>query len=108
RGTEPAEHPWFAGHLGRRALDLKPPTGFFRDLVVEAKGEHAGRLDIKHGGIPIGTNIAGAPDTRAGRSDKGTLERLRAVSEAGQISDGSREGLEETFRLLWAIRLEHQ
>ena len=36
------------------------------------------------------------------------MERLRAASESGQISDGSREGLEETFRLLWAIRLEHQ
>jgi CBS domain-containing protein len=106
--SAPQAYPMFVRHLSRRALDLKPPTGFFRDLVVEAKGEHAGRLDIKHGGITIVTNIARAYDIRTGRSDKGTLERLRAVSEAGQISDGSREGLEETFRLLWAIRLEHQ
>jgi CBS domain-containing protein len=94
--------------LGRRALDLKPPTGFFRDFVVEAKGDHAGRLDIKHGGITIVTNIARAYDVRAGRSEKGTLARLRAAADAGEISEGSREALEETFRLLWGIRLEHQ
>ena len=106
--SAPSAYPMFVRHLSRRALDLKPPTGFFRDLVVEAKGEHAGRLDIKHGGITIVTNLARAYDIRTGRTDKGTLERLRAASDAGQISEASREGLEETFRLLWAIRLEHQ
>ncbi|MDP9301870.1 MAG: DUF294 nucleotidyltransferase-like domain-containing protein [Actinomycetota bacterium] len=106
--SAPRTYPMFVRHLSRRALDLKPPTGFFKDLVVEAKGEHAGRLDIKHGGITIATNLARAYDVRTGRSDKGTLERLRAACDAGQISEGSREGLEETFRLLWAIRLEHQ
>ena len=106
--TEAPRHPWFAGHLGRRALDLKPPTGFFRDFVVEARGEHAGRLDLKHGGITIITNLARAYDVRAGRTEKGTLARLRAASDAGQITDGSREALEETFRLLWEVRLEHQ
>jgi len=106
--SAPRTYPMFVRHLSRRALDLKPPTGFFRDLVVEAKGEHAGRLDIKHGGITIATNLARAYDIRTGRSDKGTLERLRVACDAGQISEESREGLEETFRLLWAIRLEHQ
>jgi CBS domain-containing protein len=106
--TEAPRHPWFAGHLGRRALDLKPPTGFFRDFVVEARGEHAGRLDIKHGGITIITNLARAYDVRAGRTEKGTLARLRAASDAGQITEASREALEETFRLLWEVRLEHQ
>ena len=106
--SAPRTYPAFVRHLSRRALDLKPPTGFFRDLVVEAKGEHAGRLDIKHGGITIATNLARAYDIRTGRSDKGTLERLRAASDAGQISEASREAPEETFQLLWAIRLEHQ
>ncbi|HEX9298812.1 MAG TPA: DUF294 nucleotidyltransferase-like domain-containing protein [Actinomycetota bacterium] len=106
--SAPRTYPAFVRHLSRRALDLKPPTGFFRDLVVEAKGEHAGRLDIKHGGITIATNLARAYDIRTGRSDKGTLERLRAASDTGQISEASREALEETFQLLWAIRLEHQ
>jgi CBS domain-containing protein len=106
--TEAPRHPWFAGHLGRRALDLKPPTGFVRDFVVEAKGDYAGRLDIKHGGITIVTNIARAYDVRAGRTEKGTLARLRAAADAGELAESSREALEETFRLLWGVRLEHQ
>ena len=50
--------PAFVRQLASRALDLRPPTGFLRDLVVEGKGEHAGRLDIKHGGITIVGNLA--------------------------------------------------
>jgi CBS domain-containing protein len=106
--TVPRAYPWFARHLGRRALDLGPPTGFLRDLVVEAKGDHAGRLDIKHGGITIVTNLARVDDVRAGSTQKGTLARLRAAAAVGVISESSREALEETFRLLWGIRLDHQ
>ena len=32
-----AGYPQFLRHLARRALDHRPPTGFFRDLVVEAR-----------------------------------------------------------------------
>jgi len=106
--TAPTAYPGFVRHLARRALDTKPPTGFFRDLVVEAKGRHAGRLDIKHGGITLVTNLARAYDIRAGRTEKGTLARLRAAAASNEISESSREALEETFRLLWSIRLEHQ
>ena len=33
--------------LARFALSHRPPTGFFRGLVVEHSGEHRGRLDLK-------------------------------------------------------------
>ena len=36
------------------------------------------------------------------------MSRLRAASDAGAIEESSREDLEEAFRLLWQIRLEHQ
>jgi signal-transduction protein with cAMP-binding, CBS, and nucleotidyltransferase domain len=98
----------FFVHLAHRALDHKPPTGFIRNFVVESKGEHAGRLDIKHGGVTIISNLARVYTIRAGRSEKGTLDRLRAGEETGQISDEDHQTLEEAFRLLWQIRLEHQ
>jgi CBS domain-containing protein len=101
-------YPQFLRHLARRALDRTPPTGFVRDFVVEAKGEHAGRLDVKHGGITIISNLARAYAIRAGRTEKRTLERLRAARESGQIDEDTRAALEEAFRLLWQIRLEHQ
>jgi CBS domain-containing protein len=99
--------PAFLRHLARRALDEKPPTGFVRDLVVEPHGEHAGTVDIKHGGIVIVTNLARAYAVGAGVSAKRTLDRLRGAEAAGAIDAETREGLEEAFRFLWEVRLRH-
>jgi CBS domain-containing protein len=99
-------HP-FLRHLGRRVLEQQPPTGFFKGLVV-GKGEHAGRLDIKHGGITIIGNLARTYSIREGRAEKRTLDRLRAAEQSGQLNAERREALEEAFRLLWQTRLEHQ
>lgn len=104
----PGRYPQFLRHLARRALDQKPPTGFLRNLVVESHGEHAGRFDVKHGGIMIVTSLARAWALRRGRTEKGTLERLRTAVESGEIDEESREALEEAFRLLWQVRLDHQ
>jgi signal-transduction protein with cAMP-binding, CBS, and nucleotidyltransferase domain len=104
----PARYPNFIRHLGHRALDRKPPTGFVRGLVVESKGEHAGRLDIKHGGVAIITNLARYYAILTRSAETSTVSRLRAASDAGAIEESSREDLEEAFRLLWQIRLEHQ
>jgi CBS domain-containing protein len=101
-------HPQFARHLSRRALDGSPPTGFFRDLVVEAKGEHAGTLDVKHRGITLVTNLARTYAISSGIAEKRTLARLRGAEAAGTIDDETREGLSEAFRLLWGVRLRHQ
>lgn len=101
-------YPQFLRHLSRRALDDRPPTGFFRDLVVEARGEHAGRLDVKHGGITIVGNLARAAAISRGLTPKRTLERLRAAAGAGVIDDDLSDGLAEAFRFLWDVRLGHQ
>lgn len=106
--TAPTTYPQFLRHLTRRAFDRKPPTGFRRNLVVESKGEHAGRLDIKRGGVGIIANIARAYAVAGGRPEKGTLDRLRAAESLGQIDRDRRLALEESFRLLWQIRLQHQ
>ena len=81
-------YPNFLHHLSRRALDEKPPTGFLKDLVVESKGQHAGRLDIKHKGITIVGNLARAASIGAGLTEKRTIGRLRAAADAGAIDDG--------------------
>jgi signal-transduction protein with cAMP-binding, CBS, and nucleotidyltransferase domain len=106
--TAPTTYPQFLRHLAHRALDQHPPTGFFRDFVVADKGEHAGRFDIKHGGVTIVANLARVFSTREGRTEKRTLDRLRAAEETGQINGQRREALEEALRLLWQTRLENQ
>ncbi len=98
----------FLRHLGRRALGHRPPTGFMRDLVVERKGEHVGRLDVKHGGITIIGNIARLEGVRAGISDKETLDRLAGAATAGTLDADLAAELSEAFRFLWEVRLKHQ
>jgi CBS domain-containing protein len=98
----------FLRHLVQRALDTRPPTGFIRDLVVERKGEHVGRLDVKHGGVTIVGNIARVEAIRAGVAAKGTLDRLRGAEDAGRMIAGSASELREAFQYLWEVRLRHQ
>ncbi len=103
-----SEHPTFLRHLSHRALDERPPTGFFRHLVVEARGEHAGTLDVKRRGIMLITELARGFALRAGSVQKETLARLGAAASSGLLDGDLARGLEEAFRLLWELRLEHQ
>ncbi|MGH2527996.1 MAG: putative nucleotidyltransferase substrate binding domain-containing protein [Actinomycetota bacterium] len=100
--------PAFPRRLAHTAIELRPPTGFFRDFVVEAKGSHAGTLDVKHRGITPITNLARAHAVGAGLTNNRTLRRLRDVVAAGALDAELGAGLDEAFRLLWRVRLEHQ
>jgi CBS domain-containing protein len=99
--------PAFVRQMARRALDLDPPSGFWRRLAVERRGEHIGRLDIKHGGITIVNNLARVWSVRAGAAHKDTIGRLRAASEAGELDAAVATELTEAFHFLWDVRLQH-
>ena len=101
-------NPAFLQLMARIALREEPPTGFIRSLVVAAKGEHKGTLDIKHGGITIVTSIARARAVAAGSAAKDTLSRLGAAVEAGALRPESGSDLAEAFRFLVDLRLRHQ
>jgi len=98
----------FLRSLGRRALGLRPPTGFLRDLVVERHGEHAGRLDLKSGGITIVGNLARVQAIACGVTAKGTVERLGATGPHAPLGRSTAAELVEAFRFLWELRLRHQ
>lgn len=100
--------PGFLRALGRRALELRPPTGFVRDLVVERHGEHAGRLDLKRGGITIVGNLARVQAVASGVTAKGTVERLGATGPNAPLARPATGELVEAFRFLWELRLRHQ
>jgi CBS domain-containing protein len=105
---EAGSEPGFIRWMMEYALKWKPPTGRMRDFVVESSGEHPGSLDIKHGGILPITDMARTLAVSAGMSSHRTLDRLRLSTEAGRIDGTTYVGLEEAFRLLWQLRLEHQ
>jgi CBS domain-containing protein len=94
--------------LLRQALASKPPTGFMRDIVVEHSGEHAGRFDIKHGGLLPIVNVARYAALAAGATTTSTTERLRAAAEVGILAETDAATLEEAFELFAELRLEHQ
>jgi CBS domain-containing protein len=100
-------HPMFLRRLANTATELRPPTGFFRDLVVEHSGRHVGTLDLKEGGIKPITNLARTYAVAAGTSGNRTLRRLRDAARAGRIEESLGSGLGEAFRLLWKVRLDH-
>jgi CBS domain-containing protein len=105
---EAGSDPTFLRHLAHRALAHRPPTGFLRDLVVERKGEHAGRFDVKHGGITIIGNIARLEGVKAGIPAKETLDRLAGAAAAGTLDASDADELSEAFTFLWEVRLRHQ
>jgi CBS domain-containing protein len=94
--------------LARFALSHRPPTGFFRGLVVEHGGKHRGRLDLKHGGVIPIADLARWAAMKAGVTSASTLERLRAGVEAGSLSTSDAHTLEDAFELIVELRLEHQ
>jgi CBS domain-containing protein len=101
-------HPDLLRLLARFALSYRPPTGFLRGLVVEDSGVHRGRLDLKHGGlIPI-VDLARWAGMAAGVTSASTPARLRAAADAGTLSGGDAQTLEEAFELVFGLRLAHQ
>jgi CBS domain-containing protein len=94
--------------LARFALSCRPPTGFLRGLVVEHGGEHAGQLDLKHGGlIPI-VDLARWAGMAAGVTSASTPERLRAAGAAGTLPAHEAHTLADAFELISGLRLAHQ
>jgi CBS domain-containing protein len=94
--------------LARFALSHRPPTGFFRGLVVESSGEHRGRLDLKHGGVIPIVDLARWAGMTAGVTAASTSERLRAAAGAGTLSESHARTLEDALELITGLRVEHQ
>jgi CBS domain-containing protein len=94
--------------LARFALSYRPPTGFFRGLVVEHTGEYRGRLDLKHGGVIPIVDLARWAGMAAGVTCASTAERLRAATAMGTFSEGDAQTLQDAFDLISELRLAHQ
>jgi CBS domain-containing protein len=94
--------------LARFALSFRPPTGFWRDFVVEHSGERRGQLDLKHGGlIPI-VDLGRWAGMGAGVASASTPERLRAAAAAGTLEGPEVSTLLEAFGFIFSLRLDHQ
>ncbi len=94
--------------LARFALSHRPPTGFFRGLVVEPTGEHRGQLDLKQRGVLPIVDLARWAGIAAGVTSASTGERLRAAAAGGTLSEAHASTLEDALTLITDLRVEHQ
>jgi CBS domain-containing protein len=94
--------------FGLVAAAHRLPTGFVRDLVIEATGEHVGTLDIKRGGVAPVVDIARYLAVRCGCTLPDTLGRLGAARAAATLPEREIDDLREAFQFLISVRLEHQ
>ena len=86
----------------------RPPTGFFRDFVLEDSGERKGVLDIKRGGLLPIESLARWAGLAAGVSAASTQARLGAAEAAGTLAAADAAVLRDAFELVCALRMEHQ
>lgn len=94
----------FLGRLAKHANDAEVPIGFLRGFVVEKRGEHRDRLDIKLGGINPIVDVARIYALRWGLPQVSTRGRLLAAAEHG----AEVENLLDAHEFLGYRRLQHQ
>ncbi len=97
----------FFRHLVENALEFKPPLGFFRNFVVESKGEHRNQLDIKSAMTPI-VDFARVYALKHRVAETNTLARLRKLRHLGVLRPAETEELEQSYCFLMQLRFVTQ
>lgn len=93
----------FLAQLAKASLGMRPPIGLFHRIK-----EDDGAVDIKAGGLMPIVGMARVHGLEAGSRERSTLGRLEAARTAGTLSDEGCEGLVESFRFLFGLRLDAQ
>ena len=97
----------FFRDLTVNALGFKPPLGFFRNFVVESKGEHRNQLDIKKSMTPI-VDIARIYALHTNISETNTHERLYRLYLEKVLDEETYNDLDHAYSYLMHQRLSCQ
>ena len=97
----------FFRDLTVNALGFKPPLGFFRNFVVESKGEHRHKLDIKKSMTPI-VDIARIYALNNNISETNTQERLYRLYLEKVFDEETYNDLDQAYSYLMHHRLSCQ
>jgi CBS domain-containing protein len=97
----------FFRHLTENALYFKPPLGFFRNFVVESKGEHRNKFDIKSAMTPI-VDFARIYALKNKIEETNTLERLYQLQIKNVLKRQEFEELEKAYSFLLQLRFVRQ
>jgi CBS domain-containing protein len=97
----------FFRHLTQNALLYKPPLGFFRNFVVESKGEHRNKFDIKRAMLPI-VDYARVYALKHGIAETNTLERLRRLMQKEILPAKDYSEIEQGYSFMMQLRFARQ
>ncbi len=97
----------FFRHLTENALHFKPPIGFFRNFVVESKGEHRNSFDIKRAMMPV-VDFARLHALRNHIAETNTQGRLYDLHAGGHLSDKDYEEISKSYSYLMQLRFIRQ
>lgn len=97
----------FFRHLTQNALLHKPPLGFFRNFVVESKGEHRNKFDIKRAMLPI-VDYARVYALKHGVTETNTLERLRQLMQKEVLPAKDYSEIEQGYGFMMQLRFARQ
>jgi CBS domain-containing protein len=99
--------PGFFRHLAENAIQVKPPIGFFRNFVVESKGEHRDAFDIKSAMVPV-VDFARIYALKNRIEATNTLDRLEQLFLEDAITRQSYNELEQGYMYMMQLRIVRQ
>lgn len=105
--TSLKEWPGFFRHLTENALHFKPPMGFFRNFVVESKGKHRDKFDIKAAMLPI-VDFARIFALRHQVEETNTLGRLAVLRRKNVLSEEEYEEINKAYSFMMQQRFVRQ
>jgi len=97
----------FFQHLAKNCLLHKPPVGFMGKIVVESKGEHSEKFDIKMATMPI-IDFSRIYALKNNIGSTNTLERLSDLLNKGVIYSTNYAELKQAYNYLMQLRFRHQ
>lgn len=99
--------PGFFRHLTENALYFTPPIGFFRNFLVESKGEHRDSFDIKAAMQPV-VDYARIYALSHRIDETNTIERLNELLRRKKISTQEYNELETVYSYMMQQRFVRQ
>ena len=97
----------FFRNLTENALYFKPPIGFFRNFVLESKGEHQNHFDIKSAMMPI-VDFARIHALKNRVGETNTLDRLDRLFEKNALTEIDYNEISKAYRFMMQLRLVKQ
>ncbi|RTZ96757.1 MAG: signal transduction protein [Deltaproteobacteria bacterium] len=101
------ERSGFFSYMTENALHFRPPLGFFRNFVVESRGKHRSKFDIKSAMLPI-VDFARIYGLKNKIETTNTLERLHSLKLNGVLTPTQYEEIEKAYSFLMQLRLVRQ